>query len=86
MIVNEHFDSSVTERREDNLKKVFLVVLDYEENEEDMLTEYVVEATFDNQLFDLKERGLIYKYDNVEVYDIDEGYLDNILKVINQDY
>lgn len=81
-----HFDSSVTERCENNLKKVFLVVLDYEENEEDMFTEYVVEATFDNQLFDLKERELIYKYDNVEVYDIDEGYLCNILKVINQDY
>jgi len=81
-----HFDSSVTERCENNLKKVFLVVLDYEENEEDIFTEYVVEATFDNQLFDLKERGLIYKYDNVEVYDIDEGYLGNILKVINPDY
>lgn len=64
------------------MQKVFVVVMNYEENKEDMFTDVGVEVAFDNQLFELKEAGFIGSYDDTEAYDVDKKDVDKILKIV----
>lgn len=62
------------------MRKAFLVVLDYEENEEAMFTDVGVEVTFDNQLYELKERGFVASYEDSVAYELDEKTAEKIIK------
>lgn len=67
------------------MKKMFLVVLDYEENTEGMFSDVGVEVTFDNQLFELKERGHIEKYEDAAAYEVNEKDFDKVLQIADKD-
>lgn len=67
------------------MKKVFVLILDYDENEEGMFTDVGVEATFENQLFDLKDAGLIERYEDVVAYEVVGTLSDNIMELIEED-
>lgn len=67
------------------MKKVFVVVMDYEENEESMFTDLGVEVTFDNQLFELAESGYVGSYENTVAYELSGDISDNVMKIVNEE-
>ena len=67
------------------MKKMFLVVLDYEENSEGMFSDVGVEVTFDNQLFELKERGHIETYEDALAYEVSESDFDKVIQIVDKD-
>lgn len=54
------------------MKKVFVVVMNYEEDTEDLFTDMGIEASLDNQLWELREKGHISSYDYTNAYEIKE--------------
>lgn len=55
------------------MKKVFVVVMDYEEKSEGMFTETGIEVSLDNQLFFMRENGNIQSYKETEAYEVKES-------------
>lgn len=64
------------------MKKVFLVVMEYEENTESLFTDVGIECTLDDQLFDLKERGHIKSYEHTEVCEVKEKQQAEITRLV----
>lgn len=54
------------------MKKVFVVVMDFEENTDSMFTEAGIEASLENQLFDLQKNGDIESYKETVAYEVNE--------------
>lgn len=64
------------------MKKIFLVEMDFDENSVDMFTETGVEVSFDNQLYELKERGHVKRYSETVAYELSLEEFEKVKKTL----
>lgn len=66
------------------MKKVFVVVMDYEENTESLFTEVGIGCTLDDDLYELKERGHIKSYEYTDAYEVKDEQQEEFISLLEK--
>ena len=64
------------------MKKAFLVVIDYEEKTEYLFSSVGVECSFENELYELKEKGHVISYEDVVAVELNGDIVEKVKEII----